>query len=285
MVLIFSLSLCESLSKKNRDLLRLEAQEKRRREAAGEEDQFPGKTPTFAKPYKTNKRDALSRHIRNIMGSFNDFKVYMRQNFQKVMWTPKKLKSRSQTGRKSHEPSCSQTKSIQDSVTEQQLKNARASKSLELDPSLEETNCTDVPAVEDILREMTSSFSQPLSPLHVPPKAEPSKAPCSTQDTDGSVAQNQEQSGTASGTLLSSRPTTSWLLDDLQLSDSEESEDNQVVEKPPSPLAGPSSSSPDTSDSESSSGSETQHTVGTKRPGKPLVHNSAKRCRREDSEP
>ncbi|XP_017675888.1 PREDICTED: AF4/FMR2 family member 1-like isoform X4 [Lepidothrix coronata] len=130
---------------------------------------------------------------------------------------------------------------------------------------------------------------------------------------DGSAAQNQEQSGTASGTLPSSQPRTSVLIDDLQLSDSEESDNNQVVEKPPSPLGGPrslqssssesgstsdsesssdsetsdseSSSSPETSDSESSLGSETHHTGGVKRPGKPLVDNRAKRCRKEDSNP
>ncbi|XP_027562565.1 suppressor protein SRP40-like, partial [Neopelma chrysocephalum] len=97
------------------------------------------------------------------------------------------------------------------------------------------------------------------------------------------------------------------------LSDSEESDDNQVLEKAPSPLAAPrflqsstpesgstsgsesssgsetsdseSSSSSDTTDSESSSGSETRHIGGVKRPGKALVHNGAKRCRKEDSNP
>ncbi|XP_017675887.1 PREDICTED: AF4/FMR2 family member 1-like isoform X3 [Lepidothrix coronata] len=113
--------------------------------------------------------------------------------------------------------------------------------------------------------------------------------------------------------LAPPRYSFSVLLDDLQLSDSEESDDNQVVEKPPSPLGGPrslqssssesgstsdsesssdsetsdseSSSSPETSDSESSLGSETHHTGGVKRPGKPLVDNRAKRCRKEDSNP
>ncbi|XP_051624088.1 AF4/FMR2 family member 1-like isoform X6 [Manacus candei] len=547
----------ESLSKKNRDLLRLEAQEKRRREALGEKDQFPGKTPIFAKPYKTDNKDALSKRIRNVLGDYNDFKEYMRKNLRKVIWSPKKFKSRSQTRSKCHELSSSQTKTFQSSVTEQPRKNSKASESSELEPSLEktnstdvpsiedilremtysfsrpvsplqsppkaepaklpcsteqtnstdvpsiedilremtysfsrpvsplksppkaepsklpcstkQTNSTDVPSIEDILREMTYSFSRPVSPLQSPPKAEPSKLPCSTKGTDGSAAQNQEQSGTASGTLPSSQPRTSFswlpnvpqlsdseesddnqvlekppsalapprysvlvddlqlsdseesddnqvaekppsalvsprdsalqsqprsvasspssssetsdsessvdwetvysesssdsemettlsggdvsdppiapapegtdgsaaqnqeqsgtasgtspssqprtsvLIDDLQLSDSEESDDNQVVEKPPSPLGGPrslqssssesgstsdsesssdsetsdseSSSSPETSDSESSSGSETHHTGGVKRPGKPLVDNGVKRCRKEDSNP
>ncbi|XP_032541677.1 AF4/FMR2 family member 1-like isoform X3 [Chiroxiphia lanceolata] len=317
----------ESLSKKNRDLLRLEAQEKRRREAPGEKDQFPGKTPIFAKPHKTDNKDALSKRIRKVMGNFNDFKAYMRQNFRKVIWIPKKFKSRSWSRTNCREPSSSQTKTFQSSVMEQPLKNSKTSESPELEPFLEksnstdvssvedilremtfsfsrpvsplhtppkaepselrcskkqtnstdvpsiedilremtysfsrpvsplqtppkaepselpcstkQTNTTDVPSIEDILREMTYSFSRPVSPLQTPPKAEPAKLPCSTKDTDGSAAQNQEQSGTASGTLPSSQPRTSVLLDDLQLSDSEESDDNQVVERPPSPLAPP----------------------------------------------
>ncbi|XP_064507681.1 AF4/FMR2 family member 1-like isoform X1 [Pseudopipra pipra] len=311
----------ESLSKKNRDLLRLEAQEKRRREAPGEKDQFPGKTPIFAKPYKTDNKDALSRRIRNILGDYNDFKEYMRKNLRKVIWLPKKIKSRSQTRSKCREPSSRQTKTFQSSVTEQPLKNSKTSESSELEPFLEktnstdapsiedilremtftfsrpvsplqsppkaepsstkqtnstdvpsiedilremtftfsrpvsplqsppkaepsstkQTNSTDVPSIEDILREMTFTFSRPVSPLHSPPKAEPAKLPCSTKDTDGSAAQNQEQSGTASGTLPSSQTRTSfsWLQNVPQLSDSEESDDNQVLEKPPSPLAPP----------------------------------------------
>ncbi|XP_032542589.1 AF4/FMR2 family member 1-like [Chiroxiphia lanceolata] len=319
----------ESLSKKNRDLLRLEAQEKRRREAPGEKDQFPGKTPIFAKPHKTDNKDGLSRRIRNVFGDYNDFKEYMTKNLRKVMWFPKKFKSRSQRRSKCCEPSCSQTKTFQSSVTEQPLKNSTTSESSELEPSLEKTNSTDVPSIEDILREMTYSFSRPVSPLHTPPKAEPTKLPCSTKQTnstdvpsiedilremtysfsrpvsplhtppkaepaklpcstkqtnstdvpsiedilremtfsfsrpvsplqtppkaeptklpcstkdmDGSAAHNEEQSGTASGTLPSSQPRTSfsWLQNVPQLSDSEESDDNQVVEKPPSPLAAP----------------------------------------------
>ncbi|XP_039246971.1 AF4/FMR2 family member 1-like isoform X6 [Pipra filicauda] len=140
--------------------------------------------------------------------------------------------------------------------------------------------------------------------------SDPPSAPA-PEDTDGSAAQNQEQSGTGSGTLPSSQPRTSVLLDDLQLSDSEESDDNQVVEKPPSALVSPrdsfstrwpriplqsqprsvasslssSSESGSSSDSESSSGLETHQTVGIKRPGKPLVHDGSKRHRKEDSDP
>ncbi|XP_064507682.1 AF4/FMR2 family member 1-like isoform X2 [Pseudopipra pipra] len=173
----------ESLSKKNRDLLRLEAQEKRRREAPGEKDQFPGKTPIFAKPYKTDNKDALSRRIRNILGDYNDFKEYMRKNLRKVIWLPKKIKSRSQTRSKCREPSSRQTKTFQSSVTEQPLKNSKTSESSELEPFLEKTNSTDAPSIEDILREMTFTFSRPVSPLQSPPKAEPSSTK-QTNSTD-----------------------------------------------------------------------------------------------------
>ncbi|XP_032541683.1 AF4/FMR2 family member 1-like isoform X8 [Chiroxiphia lanceolata] len=174
----------ESLSKKNRDLLRLEAQEKRRREAPGEKDQFPGKTPIFAKPHKTDNKDALSKRIRKVMGNFNDFKAYMRQNFRKVIWIPKKFKSRSWSRTNCREPSSSQTKTFQSSVMEQPLKNSKTSESPELEPFLEKSNSTDVSSVEDILREMTFSFSRPVSPLHTPPKAEPSELRCSKKQTN-----------------------------------------------------------------------------------------------------
>ncbi|XP_029815472.1 AF4/FMR2 family member 1-like [Manacus vitellinus] len=142
----------ESLSKKKRDLLRLEAQEKRRREAPGEKDQFPGKTPIFAKPYKTDNKDALSRRIRNVLGDYNDFKEYMRKNLRKVIWFPRKFKSRSQTRSNCREPSSRQTKTFQSSVTEQPLKTSKTSESSEFEPFLEKTNSMDVPSIEDILR-------------------------------------------------------------------------------------------------------------------------------------
>ncbi|XP_051624026.1 uncharacterized protein LOC127460941 isoform X2 [Manacus candei] len=170
----------ESLSKKNRDLLRLEAQEKRRREAPGEKDQFPGKTPIFAKPYKTDNKDALSKRIRNVLGDYNDFKEYMRKNLRKVIWFPRKFKSRSQTRSNCREPSSRQTKTFQSSVTEQPLKISKTSESSEFEPFLEKTNSMDVPSIEDILREMTFSFSRPVSPLQSPPKAEP----CSEKQTN-----------------------------------------------------------------------------------------------------
>ncbi|NWH92002.1 AFF1 protein, partial [Aegithalos caudatus] len=126
------------------------------------------------------------------------------------------------------------------------------------------------------VEEMTRSWPPPLTALNTPTKAEPSKFPFPTKELqlEGSVAKDQKQYGAPSETLPGSQPRTSMLQDDLQLSDSEESGDDQVVEKSPSSLAPPSSlqsqpksvasahssssESGSTSDSDSSSDSETE---------------------------
>ncbi|NXQ13279.1 AFF1 protein, partial [Peucedramus taeniatus] len=126
------------------------------------------------------------------------------------------------------------------------------------------------------IEEMTRSWPPPLTALNTPTKAEPSKFPFPTKELqpEGSVAKDQKQYGAPSEMLPGSQPRTSMLQDDLQLSDSEESGDDQVVEKSPSSLAPPSSlqsqpksvasahssssESGRTSDSDSSSDSETE---------------------------
>ncbi|KAL9852293.1 AF4/FMR2 family member 1 isoform 2-T2 [Geothlypis trichas] len=141
---------------------------------------------------------------------------------------------------------------------------------------IEQTNPIDVQSIEEILREMTRSWPPPLTALNTPTKAEPPKFPFPTKELqpEGSVTKDQKQYGAPSETLPGSQPRTSMLQDDLQLSDSEESGDDQVVEKSPSSLAPPSSlqsqpksvasahssssESGSTSDSDSSSDSETE---------------------------
>ncbi|NXM65035.1 AFF1 protein, partial [Illadopsis cleaveri] len=126
------------------------------------------------------------------------------------------------------------------------------------------------------IEEMTRSWPPPLTALNTPTKAEPSKFPFPAKELqpEGSVAKDQKQYGAPSETLPGSQPRVSVLQDDLQLSDSEESGDDQVVEKSPSSLAPPSSlqsqpktvasahssssESGSTSDSDSSSDSETE---------------------------
>ncbi|XP_062349040.1 AF4/FMR2 family member 1 isoform X3 [Cinclus cinclus] len=141
---------------------------------------------------------------------------------------------------------------------------------------IEQTNPIDVQSIEEILREMTRSWPPPLTALNTPTKAEPPKFPFPAKELqpEGSVAKDQKQYGTPSEMLPGSQPRTSMLQDDLQLSDSEESGDDQVVEKSPSSFAPPSSlqsqpksvasahssssESGSTSDSDSSSDSETE---------------------------
>ncbi|XP_076193154.1 AF4/FMR2 family member 1 isoform X2 [Aptenodytes patagonicus] len=153
---------------------------------------------------------------------------------------------------------------------------------------IEQTFPSDVHSIEEILKEMTHSWPPPLTAIHTPSTAEPSKFPFPTKESQhvGSVAQNQKQYDAPSKTLPSSQPRTSMLQDDLQLSDSEESGDDQVVEKPPSSLAPPSalqsqpksvasahSNSPEsgsTSDSDSSSDSETESNSSDSEANDPL---------------
>ncbi|XP_014805368.1 PREDICTED: AF4/FMR2 family member 1 isoform X1 [Calidris pugnax] len=141
---------------------------------------------------------------------------------------------------------------------------------------IEQTFPSDVHSIEEILKEMTHSWPPPLTAIHTPSTAEPSKFPFPTKGSHhvGSVAQNHKQYDAPSKTLPFSQPRTSMLQDDLQLSDSEESGDDQVAEKAPASLAPPSalqsqpksvasahSSSPEsgsTSDSDSSSDSGTE---------------------------
>ncbi|KAM6346717.1 AF4/FMR2 family member 1 isoform 2-T2 [Podargus strigoides] len=143
---------------------------------------------------------------------------------------------------------------------------------------LEQTFPCDVHSIEEILKEMTQSWPPALTAIQTPSTAEPSKFPFPTKESQhvGSVAQNQKQHDAPSETLSSSEPRISVLQEDLHLSDSEESGDDQVVGKPPSSLAPPSalqsqpksvasahsssSESGNTSDSDSSSDSETEST-------------------------
>ncbi|NXS63145.1 AFF1 protein, partial [Brachypteracias leptosomus] len=136
---------------------------------------------------------------------------------------------------------------------------------------IEQTFPSDVHSIEEILKEMTHSWPPPLTAIHTPSTAEPSKFPFPTKVKHLLFVRAFDKLDKLNFQLL---PV--MLQDDLHLSDSEESGDDQVVEKPPSSLASPSalqsqpksvasahSSSPEsgsTSDSDSSSDSETEST-------------------------
>ncbi|XP_015417017.1 PREDICTED: AF4/FMR2 family member 1 isoform X2 [Myotis davidii] len=127
-----------------------------------------------------------------------------------------------------------------------------------------ETYSNEVHCVEEILKEMTHSWPPPLTAIHTPSTAEPSKFPFPTKDSQHirSAAQNQKQYDTSSKTRPHSQQGTSMLEDDLQLSDSEDSESEQAPEKPPSTSAPPSApqSLPEAAASAHSSGAESEST-------------------------
>ncbi|XP_048220498.1 LOW QUALITY PROTEIN: AF4/FMR2 family member 1 [Perognathus longimembris pacificus] len=142
--------------------------------------------------------------------------------------------------------------------------------------SVEQMYSSEVHCVEEILKEMTHSWPPPLTAIHTPSTAEPSKFPFPTKDSQHicSAIQNQKQYDTPSKTHPNSQQGTSMLEDDLQLSDSDDSENEQGTEKPPSSAAPPSApqllpepvvaahsssaESESTSDSDSSSDSESE---------------------------
>ncbi|XP_054993907.1 AF4/FMR2 family member 1 isoform X2 [Sorex araneus] len=146
--------------------------------------------------------------------------------------------------------------------------------------SVELTYSNEAHCVEEILKEMTHSWPPPLTAIHTPSTAEPSKFPFPAKDSQHvkSATQNQKRYDTSSQTHPSSQQGTSMLEDDLQLSDSEDSGSEQASEKPPSSSAPPSAPQPlpaapasataaarassaeseSTSDSDSSSDSESE---------------------------
>ncbi|XP_044080507.1 AF4/FMR2 family member 1 isoform X2 [Neovison vison] len=151
-----------------------------------------------------------------------------------------------------------------------------------------ETYSNEVHCVEEILKEMTHSWPPPLTAIHTPSTAEPSKFPFPTKDSQhiSSATQNQKQYDTSSKIHTNSQQGTSMLEDDLQLSDSEDSDNEQSPEKPPPASAPPSApqslpaaaasahsssaESESTSDSDSSSDSESESSSSDSEENEPL---------------
>ncbi|KAM6221614.1 AF4/FMR2 family member 1 [Rhynchocyon petersi] len=154
--------------------------------------------------------------------------------------------------------------------------------------SVEQTYSNEVHCVEEILKEMTHSWPPPLTAIHTPSTAEPSKFPFPTKDSQhiSSATQNQKQHDASSKTHTNSQQGTSMLENDLQLSDSEDSDNEQASEKPPSSSAPPSApqslpepvasahsssaESESTSDSDSSSDSESESSSSDSEENEPL---------------
>ncbi|XP_069341467.1 AF4/FMR2 family member 1 isoform X2 [Eulemur rufifrons] len=151
-----------------------------------------------------------------------------------------------------------------------------------------ETYSNEAHCVEEILKEMTHSWPPPLTAIHTPSTAEPSKFPFPAKDSQhvSSATQNQKQYDPSSKAHPSSQQGTSMLEDDLQLSDSEDSDSEQTPEKPPSSSAPPSAPQPlpepvasahsssaeseSTSDSDSSSDSESESSSSDSEENEPL---------------
>ncbi|KAG8454363.1 hypothetical protein GDO86_000839 [Hymenochirus boettgeri] len=108
-----------------------------------------------------------------------------------------------------------------------------------LDPFSNEAHC-----VEEILKEMTHSWPPPISAIPTPSTAEPSKFRFHIKESQHvpSVKGSQKQYdyGTSSKLLPSSQQEKSMLEKDLQLSDSEDSDEVEDREKPRSFSAPPS---------------------------------------------
>uniref|UniRef100_A0A2K5QUW1 ALF transcription elongation factor 1 n=1 Tax=Cebus imitator TaxID=2715852 RepID=A0A2K5QUW1_CEBIM len=121
--------------------------------------------------------------------------------------------------------------------------------------SVEQTYSNEVHCVEEILKEMTHSWPPPLTAIHTPKQ----------YDTSSKTHANSQQG------------TSSMLEDDLQLSDSEDSDSEQVSavvpQSLPEPVASAHSSSAEsesTSDSDSSSDSESESSSSDSEENEPL---------------
>ncbi|XP_007495990.1 AF4/FMR2 family member 1 isoform X2 [Monodelphis domestica] len=159
---------------------------------------------------------------------------------------------------------------------------------LKMPPQSTEAFPNEVHCVEEILKEMTHSWPPPLTAIHTPNTAESSKFPFPTKEFQHleSVLQNHKQHGSSSKPCSNSQQGTSMLEDDLQISDSDDSGDEQVSEKPP-PSSAPASvpqsladsvvsahssntESESTSDSDSSSDSESESSSSGSEENEPL---------------
>ncbi|XP_075716968.1 AF4/FMR2 family member 1 isoform X2 [Rhinoderma darwinii] len=132
-----------------------------------------------------------------------------------------------------------------------------------------ETFTNEAHCVEDILKEMTHSWPPPLTCIHTPSTAETSKFAFPNKESQHvpSVKVNQRHHDNFSKVFPSPQQGSSMLEDDLQISDSEDSDDNgeeeeEITEKPLSSSA-PSSVVQSHVDSVASAHSSSRETEGS----------------------
>ncbi|CAO2633370.1 AF4/FMR2 family member 1 [Lemmus lemmus] len=140
--------------------------------------------------------------------------------------------------------------------------------------SAEQLYSNEVSCIEEILKEMTHSWL-PLTAVHTPSMAKSSRSPFTTKDPlpNSFATQSQNQYDPPSKIHPNSQQGTSILLEDLQLSDSEDSDTEQAAEKLPSLSAPPSapqmlpepvvSAHSSSAESESSSSSSSSSSSGS----------------------
>ncbi|XP_077466308.1 AF4/FMR2 family member 2-like [Stigmatopora argus] len=120
----------------------------------------------------------------------------------------------------------------------------------------------DSSCVEEILREMTHSWPPPLTAIHTPGKADQTKFPLPSKESQHVTSSyNTHKRCTVSASKPAvkppSAPQKSMLEDDLKISSDEEETEQQVSDKPKARTSAPSGASGSSSESESSSESDT----------------------------
>ncbi|RMC13539.1 hypothetical protein DUI87_08615 [Hirundo rustica rustica] len=170
-------------------------------EAGSSRREYPlwEKTPLFGKPYKTDKEDELSWHIKNLLGDVGSKVLLSHEAPLNPLWIPKKPKPKSRScshrlaSRKTSPyadiwresspesldltPNPEQTYDDSNEGHSKQRSEAKAAPSKILPGPVQAKKPMDEPLIEDILREMSSSLPPFPSTLLTHPRAETSKLP------------------------------------------------------------------------------------------------------------
>ncbi|XP_057705418.1 AF4/FMR2 family member 2 isoform X1 [Corythoichthys intestinalis] len=145
----------------------------------------------------------------------------------------------------------------------------------------------DSSCVEEILREMTHSWPPPLTAIHTPGKADQTKFPIPSKESQHVTSSyNTQKRCTVSASKPAVKPPTapqkSMLEDDLKISSDEEEAEQQVSDKPKARASAPSGASGSSSESESSSESDTDESESSSSDSE---YNQATRTNSPEPEP
>ncbi|XP_077388040.1 AF4/FMR2 family member 2 isoform X2 [Festucalex cinctus] len=145
----------------------------------------------------------------------------------------------------------------------------------------------DSSCVEEILREMTHSWPPPLTAIHTPGKADQTKFPIPSKESQHVTSSYSTQKRcTVSASKPAVKPPTapqkSMLEDDLKISSDEEEAEQQVSDKPKSRATALSGASGSSSESESSSESDTDESESSSSDSE---YNQAARAASPEPEP